>query len=280
MRPPAFFRQEISAAGRARAPPFGKGQPTPWPSKPSISAIAEEPGFVSEQEGVPGQPGKQGPGWFVPEPGPVQKGGRRESGKAEAREQERMPWPMQHRLEQLLRQLLPSLRQWRHQRIIRCRIARQALGRGGNRAQQRGRRAAAQRMGQRDLRVDPFQAMPLQAQRAKYGRSRAKRMDGRAQIVNEAGQRQFRGAGCPAGLGLAFQDQDAQSRLRQHHRGRQAIRPGSDHHRIVIVMRHAVIRPGAPIRAWPPSPVRGGRYFLYFCTMGASFSFSASCLEL
>jgi len=79
--------------------------------------------------------------------------------------------------------------QRQHQPLVSLLIEAQTGGRTIKRAFQEGSSGFAQGMGQRDLGVDPFQAIVFQGEAAKERRTQAQGMNGRAEVVNESRQR-------------------------------------------------------------------------------------------
>ena len=145
---------------------------------------------------------------------------------------------MEHRLEQLIRQVFPLGGEGPEERAPGGGIAGQAVAGGGDRAVEGGRNAAAEGMGERDLRVDPLETVAFQAEGAKKGRGGGQRMNGGTEIVDEAGEGQLRGAGGAAGAALAFQDQDAEAGAGEHDGSGKPVGPRPHDNRIVIATRH------------------------------------------
>jgi hypothetical protein len=83
-------------------------------------------------------------------------------------------------------------------------------------------------MRQLDRRLDPIEAIPSEWQRAEERRGSGERMDRRADIVNEARQRQICRAHAAANRRLRFIDDNLSSRLTDDDRSSEAIGAGAD----------------------------------------------------
>jgi len=83
-------------------------------------------------------------------------------------------------------------------------------------------------MGERDVGMDPLEAVPLEVQRAKDWRAGRHRVDGGAGIVNETGQRKLGGAGGAAGSFHGLENEYAQAGPCQEDGGGEAVGAGAD----------------------------------------------------
>jgi len=83
-------------------------------------------------------------------------------------------------------------------------------------------------MRERHAGMDPLEPVLLQWQRVEVRGGRAERMDRRAEVVDETGQRELRAARAAADrrLGLAYPD--LQARTSERDRGRKSVRPAAD----------------------------------------------------
>ena len=100
-------------------------------------------------------------------------------------------------------------------------------------------RAVIKRMRQRQVRLNPFQAIIGQGQALEEGGTHPQRVNGGADVVAEAGQGQF-GRAHPAADGFfGFQQQHPPALARQGDGGGQAVGAGTYYNRIVI--RHEKI---------------------------------------
>ena len=90
--------------------------------------------------------------------------------------------------------------------------------------------AITERMGDLDVRDDPPDPELLQLEPGEQRGGHSQRVEGRANVVPEAGQGEFLGTGAPTDGLTGFEDQDAVSVLGQHHSRRQAVgsRPDDD----------------------------------------------------
>ena len=84
--------------------------------------------------------------------------------------------------------------------------------------------AIVERMRQHRGRLDPFKPVQREGQSAEEGRSAGERMDGGADVVNEAGQRQFGGSRAAANHRLRLEHGHFAASLRDGDRRGQAVR--------------------------------------------------------
>ena len=103
------------------------------------------------------------------------------------------------------------------------------------RALHENRGAVVEGMGHRRRRVDQVEAVLGQGERAKEGRPRDERMTGGADVVDEAGQSQLRGADAPSERVLGFAYGHPPPRFRKRDRGRETVRPRADYDGVVAV---------------------------------------------
>ena len=89
--------------------------------------------------------------------------------------------------------------------------------------------AIVQRMGQRGFRVDPFETVRGQRELFEAGGADGHGMDGGAEIVGEAGERESGGTRAAADLGRGFVDRDRVPGARQQNGGSQAVGAGADY---------------------------------------------------
>jgi hypothetical protein len=87
------------------------------------------------------------------------------------------------------------------------------------------RRAVVQRVRQRGRRLHHGQ---IELEPTEEWRRRDQRVDRRADIVPEPGQRQLSSASAPADRRLTFENANRSSRLRECDRSREPVRPGAD----------------------------------------------------
>src|SRR4051794_5020213 len=93
------------------------------------------------------------------------------------------------------------------------------------------RRAVVERMRERRRRLDQVE---LELERPEERRRSSEGMDGRADVVAKARERQLRSPGSTADRVARLEDEDRASCLREGHRSRQAVRPGPDDHGIYV----------------------------------------------
>ncbi len=88
--------------------------------------------------------------------------------------------------------------------------------------------AVVERMGEWSRRVNPLQTLSVQRQRRKKRRTRGEWMNGGAEIVEEAGQRELERACGAACLWLRLEDVNVHAVLCESDGGGQAVRSGAD----------------------------------------------------
>ena len=89
--------------------------------------------------------------------------------------------------------------------------------------------AVGQRVGQRQARMHPLDAEPLQLDGSKEGRRDGERMNGRTDVMLEARTRQLLGAGAAAQLLRGLHHEYRSPGPRQLDRRRETVRPRTDH---------------------------------------------------
>ena len=137
---------------------------------------------------------------------------------------------VQERLEKFARQRLPRADERVEESPVSPGVGGcEPGGRGFQRAVAGGGGAVIERVGEGDRRMNPLQPVALQPERLKEGRPGGERMDGRAAVVPDAGQRERFGGSAAADGALRLAQRDAPAGLREHDRGRQAVRAGADH---------------------------------------------------
>jgi hypothetical protein len=95
---------------------------------------------------------------------------------------------MQHRLQKFVSQFFPVARERLHQAPIRARIAGKLVGRKIDISMQAGRQIVIERMGQRDVRLNPFESDSFQRKRFEKRRASRERMNRRTDIMQKSGQ--------------------------------------------------------------------------------------------
>src|SRR5712671_4211263 len=76
--------------------------------------------------------------------------------------------------------------------------------------------------------MNPFQAVFLERERIEKWRACGEWMNGRAKIMEEAGERELEGARGAAGLRLGFKNIDARAAFCEDDRSREAVGAGAD----------------------------------------------------
>ena len=85
-----------------------------------------------------------------------------------------------------------------------------------------------ERVGERGGGVDPLQPVALELERVEKGRANAERMDGGADVVMEAGERELKGAAGAACSGLGLVDVDFEASLSEDDGGGETVGAGAD----------------------------------------------------
>ena len=190
--------------------------------------------LLQAHEGVGGHPRQQRLGRRRAEAS-RQPGHRLQRAERVAPDRERVAQPGAdaERSQQLARDQVPIGRDGTDQPTVALAVLAQAGGRGVQVAAHQRRAAVIERMGQRHRRLDPLQAVLRQRPLAEDRGGSAQRMDGRADVVDEAGQGQRRRPAATAHLGARLQHQHAAPGSGQGDGGGQAVGPGADDERVV-----------------------------------------------
>ena len=142
-----------------------------------------------------GEPREQGPGAEAAEPAPRQ--GRRapQPHQAEVGHAERVAGQVERR-QQLRAELVPGVRERPESALPGPGVAAlpEALPGLLEAAGEHGGRAVVEGVRQLNGRLDPAQSIPFEAQAGHEGRAHRQGVDGRADVVDEPGQRQLRRA--------------------------------------------------------------------------------------
>jgi hypothetical protein len=149
------------------------------------------------------------------------------------------------RAKNFVEQRLGVARERLHQVAIRSAIVTKARRRFVDRELQHRGAAVVERMRDRERRVQPDQSMFRQRQRFEKRRHDAHRMDGRADVVFETGQRQLLGARAAADGFLCFEHEDVESGPGQDDGGGEAVGSGADD---ASILHGAGTAPGQPAR--------------------------------
>jgi hypothetical protein len=140
----------------------------------------------------------------------------------EARQQQRMP--RRPRRAQQLREQRPRLPHQRAERLhVRALVDAEARRRLLDRPVQEHRGAVVERMCKRYIGVHE-----VERQLSQERRRERQRVHGGAQVVDEPGERQLRGAAAAAQRRLSFEHRDFHARAGEHERGGQAVRARAD----------------------------------------------------
>src|ERR1700674_271405 len=121
----------------------------------------------------------------------------------------------------------PALDEWLHQAAPAFAVRPKNRFGVAEIARERYGGAVIERMRQGSGRVNPLQTVSLQRKRSKKRGARGERMNGGAEIVEEAGQGELECARGTARLRLCFEDVNAHAALREGDGGCEAVRPGA-----------------------------------------------------
>jgi hypothetical protein len=215
---------------------------------------------VERQDRVRRAAGEDGPGPPVREPRPEGAGGRAQPRHAEAGEPQRMPrdaeWPEQ----------VGEERVWRREKRgeethVRGRVGPELGRRRLERAPEQHRGLVVERVRHGHRRADPAEPVALERQRPEERRENAHRVAPRADVVQEPGQRQLRAPGAATHLVSRLEHAHGGARPRQLDGGREPVRPGADHDRVVHALRppRSPTAGARPTFRGPPSPRRAAR---------------------
>src|SRR5215470_10320825 len=169
-------------------------------------------------------PGEERARWFVSKQKLRQQRCRAERRDSKAREHYRMPWPMQHWLQKLNRQIFPVIRQRLHQPPIRARIVVQLFRRNIDVFAKTSGGMVIQRVRQRYFGLNPFKPEALQREGLEKWRACCKRMNCRTDIMHKSRQSQFGRARATTNCGVCLINDNGTSRARERDRRRETIR--------------------------------------------------------
>jgi hypothetical protein len=144
---------------------------------------------------------------------------RQEARKAQPREHQRMTRDLDERRERVRGQLGPASHERRNQAAPGAAIRAEPQSCLVQRAAEHDRGAVLERMGERKRWLDPLESERSEVERAEERRRRAHRVEGRADVMKEAGKGQLRGAAAAANRVIGFHHRDGASVPRQLDRG-------------------------------------------------------------
>ena len=182
------------------------------------------------QHRVRGEPRKETPGLHAAERTSRHHAGRQRGVQRKPRHRREMVRP-RHRSEQVLCQRFVGRRERRHQLPVAQGVLaerRRCLVDGAN---DERRRPVVEGMSERCWRLDPLDAVLGERHRAHERRGDPERVDRRADVVHEPGQRQLRRAAAAADRLLGFQHSHGQAGAGQHDRRAETVRTRADDNR-------------------------------------------------
>ena len=174
---------------------------------------------------------EEGPGLRGPEPR-GEHGGRQPGPEPEPRHPQGVAGPAQHRPEHVAGKLVEATDQRAEDTSPGLPVRSQPRAGLVERADQDPRRTVVQGVREVDLGVPPDEAVLGQRERGQERRRDGERVHGGADVVQEAGQGQLRGAGAAADRVLALEHRDRPARLRERDRGGQPVGTGADDDRV------------------------------------------------
>jgi hypothetical protein len=148
--------------------------------------------------------------------------------QAEAGEAEGMPRDGDDRPENPRLERLPRFDDRPHEPAVRRPVGAQPGGGLPDRALEEDGASVLERMREGGGRLDQLEPVLRQRERAEEGRAGNERMDRRAVVVDEAGQRQLAGAEAAADLLRRLEHAHAEPGAGERDRGREPVRPRAD----------------------------------------------------
>ena len=119
--------------------------------------------------------------------------------------------------------------EWLHEAAPTISVGCESRFGGAQVALERYGRAVVKRMSEGSRRVNPVEPVSLQRKRGKKWGACGEWMDGGAEVVVEAGEREVKGARGAAGLGFGLEDIDVDAELGEGDGGGEAVGSGADY---------------------------------------------------
>jgi hypothetical protein len=190
---------------------------------------------IEGEEGMSGATTKQCAGFVPGEPTSDHRLATSQADGAEARHAKRMRWNADWS-ENVLEERVRIVEKRLHQSLPRTRVWPQSLtGRGNGPMQDRGG-AVIEGMGKGRSRMHPFQAEVVQGKAPQQRRHQSHGVNGRADIMMEAGKRYLGGAAPATDDLIGFEHEHRSTGLGKDHGGGESVRPRAhDYH---VVRRH------------------------------------------
>jgi len=203
--------------------------------------------------------GEQGPSLRCAKRGARKDVGGHDAERAEARREQRVARRPGLRREHELREAVPLARERPDQRAVGAGVGAERLRGLLERAVQRHRGAAVERVRSLDWRLEQLEPVFVQRQAGEERRAERERVNRRADVVVKAGDRQLGRAGAAADRLGALDHVDGAPAARQLDRGGQAVGPGAYDDRVYQGRRVAGLpAAGAALAVRSPSPGYSG----------------------
>jgi len=193
-------------------------------------------GPLQGDDGVGRKPREEGPRPLLPERRLGQAPGRAQALQPEAGREQGVGRKRQG-LEDIPQKPLVALREGADEPPVCPAVGAETLGRLLERAVQAQGPAALEGMGKGDLGVDPFETEPLEPELTEEGRREGQGMDGGADVVDEAGEREGGRAGAAADRVRRLHEQDVPETPCERYGRGQAVGPGAHDDGIVMISR-------------------------------------------
>ena len=180
-------------------------------------------GLVEAQKGVCGEPGEEGAGRFGAEVEMGDSGGGENRVEAEAGKQEWMPGPGDDGAENVGAELRPMGGEWFHEVAPGAAVCAERGFSFNQLPLQRNGGAVVEGVGERRGGLNPLNVVVLEGQGVEERRAGGHGVHRGAEVVLEAGEGEFHGAGGSADGGLGFEEFDVEAGLREHDGGGKAV---------------------------------------------------------
>ena len=174
-----------------------------------------------------GDPGPQRLG-LLRLPDPAQDGRRQECADAEMGERQRMSRHAEDRLGRIGEQVVEVVRRMFEDATPPLAVAVERFDRAIQRSVQHARRTVVERMGAVDRRLQPREAVRREVELGEERRRGGDRMDGRAVVMDQAGDDHLRAARATADRIARLEHRHVHAGAGQPRRGGEPVRPAAD----------------------------------------------------
>ncbi len=199
-------------------------------------------------DGVGGDAGPEGLRLGRREQALPEHGGRQHGPQPEGDERQRVGWQLHRRPEDVVGDVVPAVDGRADQPAPALRVA-DGDARLLEGLEQHPGAAVVEGVGGVDLRLRPGEPQLLERELAERRRVGAEGVDGRADVVQEAGEGQLGGPGAAAGDVLRLEDDHRGTGGGEADGSGEAVRARADHHGVVVRVAHWTILPPASSRS-------------------------------